>query len=231
MQKYKVVFFDLDHTLWDYDRNSVETLKQLYTDHQLYDLGGFNITKFLTQFDKVNNYLWDQYNKGQISRDVIRKERFVRIFKNLHLEDHHRALQMSEEYVNLCPLKTHLIPHTHEVLQHLQKQYDLRLLTNGFNDIQEIKIDKSGLKPYFNGMVTSEQANAKKPAKEMFDYALHSADCEAHEAIMIGDNLKADISGAINAGIDAVFFNPSGINHSYKPHYEISSLKELTIIL
>lgn len=231
MQKYKVVFFDLDHTLWDYDRNSAETLRELYHSYNLYELGGVSLTNFLHHFDKVNNSLWDQYNKGQISRDIIRAERFKRILKSMDIEAPEEALQMSKDYISLCPQKTNLLPHAHEVLAHLKLKYELYILTNGFNDVQKIKIKKSNLEHYFKGMITSEQAGFKKPSIEMFQYALQSANCSSDESIMIGDNLKTDISGALNAQMDAVFFNPYGHKHRHDPHYEITSLSELTIIL
>lgn len=231
MQKYSVIFFDLDHTLWDYDKNSSETLTDLYHNYKLHELGGVSLDAFLKQFGKVNNNLWDQYNKGEISRETIRNERFERIFKSMNIEISDQALKMSDDYISLCPLKTHVLPHTYDVLDYLKSRYELYILTNGFNDVQEIKIDKSNLRNYFRGMITSESAGYKKPSREMFQFALQSANCSAHETIMIGDNLKTDIYGAMNAEIDAVFFNPHGIDHRYDPHYEITSLNELTNIL
>ena len=231
MGKYNVVFFDLDHTLWDYDRNSVETLSDLYNNYNIQEIGGISLETFLKQFVKVNDSLWDMYNKGQISRETIRLERFERILHSMHIDIGNKTLEMSEDYIRPCPLKPHVIPHTFEVLDYLKPNYELYILTNGFDDVQEIKLDKSNLRSYFKGMITSESAGHKKPSKEMFEHALEISGANADETIMIGDNLKTDISGALNANIDAVFYNPHSKEHNHSPHYEITSLKELTIIL
>jgi len=136
MNKYRVVFFDLDHTLWDYDKNSFETLTDLYHNYDLHKLGGVTLDSFMMHFAKVNHGLWDQYNKGQISRDAIRNERFDRILKSMDIEATDHALKMLDDYINLCPLKTHVLPHTFEILEYLKPRYDLYILTNGFNDVQ-----------------------------------------------------------------------------------------------
>ncbi|MDH5367107.1 MAG: YjjG family noncanonical pyrimidine nucleotidase, partial [Cyclobacteriaceae bacterium] len=219
MVKYKVLFFDLDHTLWDYDTNSVEVLSEIYIKHISSDSSGLEI--FLKNFNKVNNDLWDKYNKGKIDKEVIRKERFIKILERSDVYDISLAQYISEFYLFECPRRTHLMPDTIEVLEYVFQKYDTHILTNGFSDVQEIKMTKAGIKKYFNKVITSETIGHKKPSKEFFEYAFNATNSKNKESIMIGDNLKTDIAGANNVGMDSVYFNPSGYAKPHKANFEI----------
>lgn len=123
------------------------------------------------------------------------------------------------------------MPNALEVLEYLHTRYPITIVTNGFEEIQSTKINSSGLTSYFRNVVTSARAGHKKPAKEIFDFALAETGFQPHEAIMIGDNLITDIGGAHNASVDTVFFNPNKMSHEEKPRYEIHDLKQLMEIL
>ncbi len=231
MTPYRCVFFDLDHTLWDYDTNCEEALHQLYVKHQLNVKGIGPFPLFLAAFLKVNTQLWYQYDLGVIGRKVIRDQRFHQVFHSLGVDDYPLSLTLSEEYVLLSPTKKRLLPNVMNTLEYLKEKYTLVIVTNGFEDVQKVKLASSGIQSYFKIVVTSEQAGHRKPAREIFDYALTLSGYQASEVIMVGDNLLTDIKGAGNAQIDTAFFNPYKITHQESVRYEISDLLELKHIL
>ena len=230
MKKYQCILFDLDHTLWDYETNSSQTLSELFNGHTLAERG-ISISKLQEAFASINTTLWEQYDLGKIGRDVIRFQRFHKILLHLGVDDYELSLRLSDEYLALSPKKSALMPNALEVLEYLHTRYPITIVTNGFEEIQSTKINSSGLTSYFTNVVTSARAGHKKPAKEIFDFALAETGFQPHEAIMIGDNLITDIGGAHNASVDTVFFNPHKISHEEKPRYEIHDLKQLMAIL
>jgi YjjG family noncanonical pyrimidine nucleotidase len=224
--KYKCLLFDLDHTLWDYETNSREALSELYIDFAL-DKKGIDEEKFLQIFYVINNELWDLYDRGLLHRDVIRNERFHKILLAFSVDDYSLSLKLSHEYIAQSPKKKNLIEGCKEILDYLHSKYPMVIVTNGFDEIQSTKLSSSGIDCYFKSIVTSARAGHKKPAKEIFEFALREHKASPQEAIMIGDNLLTDIAGAMNANIDTVFFNPNGIPHQTKISYEIKTLREL----
>ena len=228
---YRSVFFDLDHTLWDYETNSAEALVELYHQHRLGERGGDTLENFLKVFSEVNKRLWVLYDKGLIHRDVIRLERFKEVLERINISDRELSLKLSDEYLQISPRKPGLMPHAKDVLDYLHEKYPLIIITNGFVDIQALKLSSSGITHYFKSVVTSEEAKHKKPAKEIFEYALREHNMAAHEVVMVGDNLVTDIQGAKNASIDTIFYNPNEEPHAEEVTHEITSLKELRTIL
>jgi YjjG family noncanonical pyrimidine nucleotidase len=228
---YKCILFDLDHTLWDYETNSAETLRELFYQHNLSEKGIDSFDKLFQTFVSINTNLWDQYDTGKIHRDVIRYERFHKILLALGVDDYALSLHLSNDYVSEAPKKAALMPNTIEILDHLATKYHLGIITNGFEEIQSTKLASSGITHYFKNVVTSARAGHKKPAKEIFEFALAENGFHASEAIMIGDNLLTDMAGAKNASIDTVFFNPNKIRHSEIVAYEITDLLELKSII
>jgi putative hydrolase of the HAD superfamily len=229
--KYKGIFFDLDHTLWDYETNSRETLEELYEQYRLMDRGVPTIDAFQVQFREVNTRLWDLFDRGLIDSEIIRRERFKQILEPFQAYDEKLSQDLSHDYLHTCPKKGNLMPYAVEVLEYLSGKYALTVVTNGFEEIQNLKLTAGNLHQYFVHIVTSQKAGHRKPAREIFEYALRSNSLEHHEAIMIGDNLLTDIAGAANASIDTVFFNPEENNHQATVHFEITSLNQLREIL
>ena len=228
---YTTIFFDLDHTLWDYDTNSAETLNDLYHHFDLQKRGIESPQKFVDGFIRVNTHLWDQYDRGVIHRDVIRYERFHRVLQPLGVVDYDMSLQLSNDYVALSPKKKKLLPHAQKTLDHLSEKYEMIIITNGFDEVQFTKLESSGIRHYFKDVVTSERAGYKKPAVEIFNFALQNNNCTQQETIMIGDNLSTDIAGARNAEIDTIYFNPAKNPHTEKVNHEIHSLDQLISLL
>ena len=227
---YKCIFFDLDHTLWDYECNAREMLLELHAAH---DLGSRGVTfdDFHLHFKSINLELWDLYDRGLIDNEVIRTQRFTKVLGKFDLVDEKLSATLSHEYLYGCPKKCNLIPHAKAVLDYLSQHYRLTLVTNGFEEIQNVKLSSGNITHYFDHVITSQKAGHKKPAREIFDYALSVNNLACHEAIMIGDNLVTDIGGAKNACIDTVFYNPAALEHSAEVSYEIRCLSELRDIL
>lgn len=231
MKSYRCILFDLDHTLWDYDTNSSETLEELFHHHKLSESGMPSFPDFLKTFETVNTHLWTLYDAGQIHRDVIRYDRFHKIMLEMGVDNYELSLTLSNEYVDRSPKKGALMPNAIEVLKYLQPKYPMTIVTNGFDEIQSVKMASSGITSYFKSVVTSARAGHKKPAKEIFEFALAENGFTAKETIMVGDNLLTDIGGASNASVDTVYFNPGKIAHQSNPNFEIHDLKELVNIL
>ena len=229
-RRYKCIFFDLDHTLWDYECNSRETLFELHASYKLHDKG-IDFDGFHENFKRVNSQLWELYDRGLISNEVIRDSRFKQILEPFQIYEEKLCADLSHEYLYGCPKKSNLVPYAREILEYLSAHYSLTVVTNGFDELQSVKLSSGNINHYFNHVITSQRAGFKKPSREIFDYALSVNNLQCHEVIMIGDNLLTDIAGAKNASIDSVFYNPGAVNHSAETNQEIRSLSELQNIL
>jgi putative hydrolase of the HAD superfamily len=229
---YKDLFFDLDHTLWDFETNSKETIQELYITHRLADLGIVDFDGFYSTYSAHNHRLWDRYTKGFIKQEELRWKRVYLSLLDFKVANEPLAKAMSQAYLEILPNKTHLFPYTIEILEYLkQKEYKMHLITNGFESVQFKKIKNSGLADYFIEVITSEASNSLKPQKEIFEYALKNAKASVNESIMIGDNESADIQGGINIGMDTVFVNHIQAIPTIPATYTITHLKELETIL
>ena len=230
-RKYEHLFFDLDHTLWDFEMNSKETLWDLYQQHQLEQFGVTNFELFFTRYTEHNNRLWDRYHKGFIKQDELKWKRMWLTLLDYKIADEPLARQLGIEFLTLLPTKKNLFDYTFEILDYLtEKKYQLHLITNGFEAVQHKKLANSQIAKYFKEVITSEASNSLKPHKEIFDYAFLKTSALPYHSIMIGDNLEADIQGGINAGIDTIF-----VNHiNAKPHihatHVVTNLKMLETI-
>lgn len=229
-RQYKCIFFDLDHTLWDYECNARETLLELHTSYKL-EGKGITFEDFHQHFKTVNFNLWQLYDRGLIDNEVIRNERFKQILEPFQAYEEKLCADLSQEYLYACPKKAALVPFARQVLEYLFARYSLTVVTNGFEEIQAVKLLSGNITHYFNHVITSHKAGFKKPSREIFDYALSVNNLQCHEVVMIGDNLITDIGGARNAFIDTVFYNPDEIIHSEEVNHEIRCLSELKNIL
>ena len=229
---YKDLFFDLDHTLWDFETNSKETIQELYTTHRLAELGIVDFDGFYATYSAHNHRLWDRYTKGFIKQEVLRWKRVYLSLLDFKVANEALAKEMSLAYLEILPNKKHLFPYTIEILDYLkEKDYKMHLITNGFESVQFKKIKNSGLQDYFIEVITSEASNSLKPQKEIFEYALKNAKASVEKSIMIGDNEFADIQGGINMGMDTVFVNHIQAIPTIPATYTITHLKELETIL
>ena len=230
--KYKHLFFDLDHTLWDFELNAKESLKDLYELNDLKSRGIDDFEQFFKWYSYHNERLWDRYTKGFIKQDELRWKRMWLALLDYKIADETLSKKMSVEFLERLPTKKNLFHYTIEILDYLKaKGYVMHLVTNGFEAVQHNKIRNSNLQQYFAEVITSEASNALKPNKEIFDFALQRANAIPEESIMIGDNLDADIQGGINAGLDTVFVNHLNVVPHIHATYVIHHLKELENIL
>ncbi len=229
--KYKHLFFDLDHTLWDFDANSRLTLHELYHSFELAQKGVDNFELFHKTYLVNNDKLWARYRNGLIKVDELRWKRMWLTLIDFKIGDESLARSMGNQFLNLLPFRKTLFPYTIEILQFLtDKNYRLHLITNGFEATQHHKLKNAGLDKFFIEVITSEGSNSLKPHKEIFEYAFRKTKSQYHECIMIGDSMEADIQGAINAGIDQVYVNHLNIEPAIRPTYTVYSLKELESI-
>ena len=219
----KAIFLDWDHTLWDHDLNAKEVLLDLAAEYAL----AIEPLSYWATFEKINNALWDQYAAGEISQAELRETRFVRFFQELRVEG--PAVEFGDKYLERAPRKTNLMPGAFEVIQDLAAHFPLYILTNGFDDIQYVKIEGAGMRSFFKEIITSQQVGTKKPSPLFYEYALERAGILAEDALMIGDHVEADVRGALNVGIPAIHYNPFSIETDL-PH-EIQHLDELRALL
>jgi putative hydrolase of the HAD superfamily len=229
--KYRHLFFDLDHTLWDFDANARETLVDIYG---IFELEARNITPFEDFYRKYlhhNEILWNRYHNGFITADELKWKRMWRTLLDFKIGDEVLAKAISARFLEILPVKQNLFEHAKEILEYLTaKGYTLHMITNGFEKTQWSKLNNSGLGNYFTHVITSEASNSVKPQKEIFDYAISKAGAMHKESIMIGDNLDADIKGAINAGIDSIFVNHINAVTEVQPTFTVTHLQQLESI-
>lgn len=228
---YKHLFFDLDHTIWDFDKNAEETLHELYHLYNLKHLGLHSPDLFIEVYTRNNHQLWADYHVGKISKQILRQTRFSKTFIDMGVSPDHIPGEFENDYVNICPTKTNLFPQAHETLAYLKDKYTLHLISNGFQESTEMKVSKTGLAEYFTTVVISEVVGYNKPNKAIFEYALNAAKAEISESLMIGDSIEADIRGAQDFGMKAIYFNPAGKEKPEDVERQITCLSELMNLL
>ena len=226
--KYRHLFFDLDHTLWDFEANSRHTLLEIYHTLSLKEKGIHDFDLFHKNYLIHNDKLWERYRKGFIKVDELRWKRMWLTLLDFKIGNEVLAREMGVLFLDLLPTRNILFPYTKEILAYLvQKEYALHLITNGFEKTQHYKLQNAGLNGYFKEVITSEGSNSLKPNKEIFEYAFLKTGAVKKESIMIGDSVDVDIQGAINAGIDQVYVNHLNIEPAIEPTFTVYSLKEL----
>ncbi|MCD7964100.1 MAG: YjjG family noncanonical pyrimidine nucleotidase [Rikenellaceae bacterium] len=232
MNKYSNILFDFDRTLWDVDTNQKNAQRFVYDKYGLFSICN-DFELFYNIYLEINDRLWLEYRDGKVSREHLRNHRFVETLQRLDNPDPALARTLSNEYINVAPSFNSTIPYSREILEYLDPKYDMHIITNGFNEVQHLKLRNCGLDVFFGEIITSEDAGANKPHPAIFEYAMEKTGAEKHETIVIGDDIENDILGGMNAGIDTVYFNPhkNTDRHGIKPTYEISCLRELRDIL
>ncbi len=229
---YKHVFLDLDDTLWNFHSNAKEVLSEIFETHQLSN-HFHDFDHYFSLYAKRNFDLWELYGKGLVTKEYLNVERFLHPLREVGLENTQLAEQISAEFLMLLPNKTTLMPHAIEVLDYLHAKYPLTIVSNGFIEVQYKKLKNAKLEKYFENVVLSQSANALKPDRRIFEYALQLNGAIPSETIMIGDSYTADIVGARNVGMDQIYYNthrPITADQT-PPTYTISNLLELKELL
>ena len=231
MNKYKNIFIDLDDTLYDFKGASMESFKEAY------DLLGYN--RFFSSFEQYielytprNLQLWEQYGRGEITKSELNRIRYSYPLEAVGIHDEELAAQFCREALSRIPTKNKLIPGCKELLDYLYPKYNLYILSNGFQELQEHKMLTTGIRRYFKSLILSDHIGINKPRRELFEHALNSTGSTVTDSIMVGDMFETDIVGAANIGLDQLFFNISGIKElPFTPTYEVRNLKEIMAIL
>ncbi len=209
------VFFDLDHTLWDFEKNSALTFEIILPKH------GVNVPMedFLEVYVPANLVFWKLYREEKITKAELRYQRLKSVFDTLGYAVSDSTINsLAEDYINQLSSHTHLFPDTLRILNYLKPKYKLHVITNGFQEIQKKKLINSGIAHYFDQVIDSEMAGVKKPNPIIFNLALTKANVNSSAALMIGDSLEADILGAKKAGLYALHFNAHGeAEHQHSP--------------
>ncbi|MNK28061.1 Pyrimidine 5'-nucleotidase YjjG [compost metagenome] len=225
--KVRQLFFDLDRTLWDFETNSRFALQHLYDDLKL----GDTIEHFLHfhhTYIRINADLWNQYGSGKLSKEELRDNRFKKALAHHGIHDEELARKMSDGYIDLSPQQTALFPGAIEMLDELKgEDYRLHIITNGFKEVQHIKLKNSGISDYFDLVLCSEEIGVTKPHREIFQEAQRITACKTEHAVMVGDDFKADIIGALNAGWTAIHFDPEV---KYKKERNVPRIRKLSEI-
>ncbi len=235
MNRIGHLYFDLDHTLWDFDENARAVLSELYVELDLGALLSVPFEAFLAHYSAVNEALWDRYRLGQLGRDEVRLLRFRDSLAALGLPDSTEsarlAARLDAEFMHRAPRQTRLVEGAIELLEAVSRRYRVHILTNGFPDTQNLKIDGSGIAPYIEHRISSADIGVLKPDRRIFLHALRKAGAKRRDALMIGDHLVADVIGARNAGIEAVYFNPQAKPHGEKLRFEVRRLRDIADII
>lgn len=227
----KHLFFDLDHTLWDFEKNSEIALEKLFNALEL-EKQIRSFRHFHSTYKKINRELWQQYSKGAIEKSVLRVKRFDDTLKHLEVYDNELAEYLATQYVETAPHHTHLLPNTKETLKALDDLgYHMHIITNGFKEIQDIKLTKSDIKFYFNAVICSEDVGRQKPAPEVFAHALDVTGAQKNESVMIGDNYLADVIGAERFGMSAVLYDPHREHREGTHEWHIHDLAQIPELL
>ena len=204
IENIKHVFFDLDHTLWDFDKNSALTFQKIFDMHNV----DVQFADFIKVYEPINLRYWKLYRDEQIDKTSLRYGRLKDAFDELNYYiDDELINQLSIDYITHLGTFNHLFEGTVDLLDYLYPKYELHIITNGFEEVQLRKMTSSNINHYFKTITNSEIAGVKKPNPIIFDHALKVANAKPDESIMIGDSYEADILGALNVGYDVIFFN------------------------
>ena len=229
MKHINDIFWDLDHTLWDFDRNSDLTFNKILNENNI----KVDIPSFLKTYHPINRKYWDLYRLNKVSKAHLRYYRLSDTFKELCVEvSDDQINKLSVDYINHLSDFNYLIPNALTILENFHSNYNMHIITNGFKEVQNKKLEKSGLSKYFKTITISEDVGFKKPSKEIFLQAIARANAIIENSVMIGDNFNADIIGSKSVGMKAIYYN----FHKTKEHQlggvlEINNLLELEDIL
>ncbi|WP_375235602.1 YjjG family noncanonical pyrimidine nucleotidase [Winogradskyella sp.] len=220
------IFFDLDHTLWDFDKNSGLTFEKIFEIHEV----DVSLEKFLNVYEPINFKYWKLYREEKVTKQELRYGRLKDTFNEIDISLSDQLIDnLSEDYIVYLSSFNNVFDSTYDVLDYLNAKYELHIITNGFEEAQEKKMKASNLRKYFSTVTNSEMVGVKKPNPKIFNFAMDLANAKPDHSVMIGDSLEADIKGAINVGMQALYFDYKNLdyNDSYQRITHLSALKDL----
>ncbi len=222
----KHIFFDLDHTLWDFDKNSRLAFERMFHAHRI----GVNLDEFISVYEPINFHYWKLYREEKVSKDQLRRGRFLESFQVFGIQYNETDLdRLATSYIDELPKDNHLFEGVKDILGYLESRYELHIITNGFQEVQHLKLTNSGIINFFKTVTTSEEVGLKKPNPIIFEKALEKASAEARLSLMVGDTFEADILGAEAVGMETLFFNyrKEQVPAAYRKIDEITELRKL----
>ncbi len=228
---YKHIFFDLDHTLWDFERSAEETKREMFETMKLKDKGIESYEAFRENYIGINLALWALYREDKIGKDDLNFRRFYDTLCVMGIDDRSLGVAMASGFIDGISSKTYLFPYAKETLEYLCERYPLHIITNGFEEVQFRKLKNSGMDRYFSSVITSEEAGSKKPDAEIFRFSLRKTGALAEESLMVGDDLLVDMAGARQVGIDQLYVNHEKKMHDEPVTMEVFSLEEIMGLL
>jgi putative hydrolase of the HAD superfamily len=233
LRHIRYILFDLDDTLWDFEGNAEEALQELFERHGLPERTGKSAADFIHHYQRINKEYWRMYESGLVDKHRLRTGRFTDAFRAVGLPEEEHPERAWEEYLDICPLKTRLMPGAAELLQILRPNYPMAVVTNGFERTQRTKLETSGLLHFFDAVVSSEAVGHPKPSPIIFRHAMELLGAQPHETLMVGDNADTDIQGARAAGLETVWYCRQQPIDSAGPEgtYLIFDLSELPALL
>ena len=224
MNNIKNIFFDLDHTIWDFEKNSSLTFKKILKDFKI----DINLDEFLEIYVPINFKYWKLYREEKITKEFLRYNRLKSAFDKLSIKVSDDTIEkISEDYIYYLPSNHNLMPNAIKTLNYLKMKYNLYIITNGFRDVQNQKMKSSKINKYFKKIYDSESVGVKKPNPDIFNFAIEDSNSLKSESLMVGDSYEADIEGALNVGLNAVHF----IAHGEKVHDKCAIINDLSELL
>jgi len=224
MQQIQHIFFDLDHTLWDFEKNSDLAFQKIFTEQNI----TIDIDSFLYVYKPLNREFWRLYREEKISKEDLRYQRLKTAFDKINFSVSDTLInKIAIDYIDYLPHFNHLFNYTFDILDYLKEKYRLHIITNGFEEIQTKKMKSSNILNYFENVITSESVGVKKPNPKVFHHALKLANATANSSIMIGDSIEADIKGALNMGMEVLHCNFENEMIQTKEFKSIKSLIEI----
>lgn len=218
------IFFDLDHTLWDFEKNSELALQKVFKKQQI----NLDLDVFLAVYKPINLDFWRLFRNDKVTKSELRYGRLKNTFDALNYSISDDLINIiAYEYIEFLPHFNYLFDGTFEILDYLKDKYKLHIITNGFEEVQLKKMRSSKIINYFNTIITSESVGVKKPNAKVFNYALERASAKKENSLMIGDSIEADVLGALNVGMQAIhcnFYNQKIVDHSFS---SVTSLLEI----
>ena len=230
--KIQHIFFDLDNTLWDHRKNAYLTLKEIFKREEITEKFSIGFEEFHTEYFTINEKLWAQIRDGEIDKEYLRKHRFYDSFLFFGVDDFELSQVFENQFLDVIINYNDLVPGAFEILEYLSdKNYDLHILSNGFQEVTHKKCELSGIKNYFKTITSADEINIRKPHPEVYDYALKKANAQKENSMMIGDDWIADVEGGKAFGLEVVFLDVFNDNYEAENVKVIKKLEELKEIL
>ncbi len=201
----------------------------MFHEHNIQYFCKVSFDEFIEVYESINHELWRLYSLNQIKKEELRYQRFYKSFLHFKYDNLELAHQWADDYLKISPFKTHLIDGAMDVLDYLKDKYELHIITNGFKEVQHIKLDSCQLKPFFKQIIISEEHGFNKPDLQIFNLAESLAQAQNHECVMIGDNFETDIEGALNANWKAIYLANTD-SHKENIIQNLTQINELSVL-